>query len=1130
MGEVSFRSSRARRLRRTALLLASTVLIGFASSAPPVSAAPPPLFHGVSVQVGPAGQITRVTRSTVSGDGGGTAPVDESVDVAPADAVGELPVRVQTTWWADGQMGADLGELKGKSGRITIQVTVENLTSEPTEVAYEADGRRYSRQALVAVPLTVSASADVAAQPSAIVVTTPDGPGDAAGSGLVTDGVVSVLDDSTVSVQWARLLAPPLLSPTASFTLVVDAQDFVPPDFDIAVQPGLVADPSVDALIERGLGQDSDTAMVESSTIQLVAQVDTQMREALDFIDQVHEALQGDVTQISQATVAELEESSQATIDQLGSTRSQLESIQQAVQSGLGQGMSQTQQGMSALLDSLEDLLGSTALPPETVGESVAGCTVTLPQLAQDDATTLSSSVYLIDAQLRTLMEAFTDQAATTDHEATTDGPATDDQTPAPPNCRATLVAMVTGAIGDPADLSSPEGMEACLATPPQDRTVTCGLSVAETSAAKDYQTVTAALRAKVTAWDAGLGVDRLMSTLGTGGLATDLTNLRELIQDTDRRTDAMVEDLDAWVENTTHMIDQAKAQVLAASRAADTISAAVDEARRAFTGLQDLPGPGAAPTVPTVTAPSEPPAPPSQADLLDPVFSSILGDRQPRLASVGDWFADSGLIEAVDAWVDQANADTAGTCPAAWSSGLDGSSSAEEIVSALGLLADQADCPASVLAQALARTVTGYGSLASDAADTYDAVARIHDQVVSVDDYVEAVNGTDEVDGYTDEVDRYVEAMDDYLAAVNGGDGYVESVTAYTAGVDEKMDDLDEKITAVEDLFDDPRDSLPAALDSLYQTDDGVLPAGETGSLADLQGLVDQIARLLGPTGGTSDPDGLVGRVSQLSAMIDQIWPDDRFSPVTTLTQCPSDVADQRLSLPSGQAVVRLANRLYCANAQLGGILSEVDQDITTAARKTDTALQQASAQAGAMAADATNQIQLLSDQLAAAFGQQRDTTVPGTLAVIDDARDTADADMQQLLDQYQLRNDEVIAALTESMTAAQTDSVAAQQGLAQDFATLIGNLGGTDPSNRSGLIGKLFDVSGQVGQTGRMLATTQSAVASYGNSRSADMRDLALQAAQYTASQDRLADYHPFSDQADDAVTVFTFHLAAA
>jgi hypothetical protein len=1010
----------------------------------PVSvAASTPVFRSVSVTVGSAGQITGVTQSVVSTDETTGAPSDESTAVTPVEATGELPVRVQTAWWAGGKSGTDLAEVRGVSGRVTIQVTVENVTGEPAIVAYEADGRRYERQAVVAVPLTVSASTILRGVSAGSVVTT------GSGSELVTDGILSVDSTGVVSVQWARWLAPPVLSATASFTVVVDTTSFVPPSFDLVVQPGLVTDSSVEALLERGLGTDAATATVEASTVGLVSKVDAQLREALDFMDAVHTALQGDVSQLSREVVAELAASSQTVLGHVQATRAELDAIQASAESGLGVAVSQAEAGVTVLLASLDTVLGSTAVVPVVTGAVVDGCTVTLPTLAADEPVTVTSAVYVLGAQMRTLADTF---AAQTPGDVLAAGP----------DCRTVLREAVTAGIGDPGDVASPDGQAVCTATPAGERTLVCGLTVAEATVADQFAAVTNAVRDRVEAWQGTLGVGQLMAALGPDGLTTALTAVRDQArQAASLASGTVLPELRTWLAETRTLVDTAETRVTAARTALDTVTADVGAIRAAYDEVAALVDPAAPLSADGVLR--------TGGDV-----AALVGDvaaRSGTLVTTGAWFDAAGFTTALDTLVATSNTAAPGSCVVTWANGVDAASTATDVEAALGLLAVPG-CGARTVAAAAQQAVAGYETTVQELSATYTDVASLG--------------------------------------------GYMTRITTATAG-------LGTALATVEGLLDDPADPLPAVLAAFY-TPDPANPAGGTGLLADLAAQVDQIGALLDPV-TPGDLAQLAAAVAALAALADQVWPDDTIQALATPADCPD--ADPVLPTATGQAVVVLANHLYCADSRLAAALDAVDADIAAAATTAGTVVRTVSDRLAAVRAATTTQIDTLSDGLVAVLDEQRTTAVDTALTAITDARSATTERLQAMLAQYGMATDQVVASLTEAMTAARTDSDAVQQGLADSFAALVANLGGADPSNRSGLIGKLYGITGQVGQTGDVLATTQATVATYGAARSADTREATLHAAWFDQAMARVADYHPFTDAPDPALTVFLYQI---
>jgi trimeric autotransporter adhesin len=616
--------------------------------------------------------ITSVRTASVTKDADDHV-TETVVDIDPTDAVADLPVRVQTSWWHDGGAGTDLSALTGKSGRFVVQVSVQDLTAEATELSFETDGAHYRQQALVGVPLTVVASASVGSGDRVVQVA------DGADDTRVTNGVLAETTDTGRAVQWAAFLAPPMLSPTADFTLVIDTQDFQAPDFDITVQPGLVTDPSVSALVDRAFGADGYSAQLESSTISLVQNVNGRLTEALQFVDEVHATLEQDVSQLGEQTYGDLESSAQTVLDHLESTAADLESILGSTQSGIQQVGTQTRSGIEAVSRSMTAILGNTRSAPAMTPTAIAGCSVTMPTLAEGEDHTVAATVFVADAQLRAITDLF----------ASGDRASAD-------NCRTALQEMVRATIGDPSTLDDPGAMAACVATPADQRTVACTLAVARGALEDDLSELAATSTQVRESYDQ-LPVQGLNSVLsGTDGLAATLSSLRDRLVAASGDASSVSSDLAAWAQETAALVNDARdatqsarVQVEDARTAVATLRASRDELYAGLFGGSD-----------------------AVAGRLDAITAANTGTP-----SVGAWFVDSEYAAGLTALVTSVD-----DCAADWATGLSATSSAEEIVAALAQL-DVAGCPARDLAVASQDMVTGY-ALTVDTITAMDADA----------------------------------------------------------------------------------------------------------------------------------------------------------------------------------------------------------------------------------------------------------------------------------------------------------------------------------------------------------------------------------------------------------------------
>lgn len=978
--------------------------------------------HGlqtIGVRLGTDGAIRAVTTASVVQDEDGRV-TEHREDLEPARAAALLPVRVQTAWWHDGTSGTDLADLDGRSGRFVVQVAVQDLTAEPTDLAFETDGARYQQQALVGVPLTVVASATVG--PGDRVVQADDGSQD---GGRVTDGVLVETAEGERSVQWAAFLAAPMLTPTADFTLVVESAAFRAPSFDLTVQPGLVTDPSVAALVDRAYGADGYAARQEGAAIALVQRVGRSLSEALDFVDQVHEALGEDVAHLGERTYRNLGSSSEQVLDHLGRTVEDLDGVLTDARSGITQVGTDTHRGVQDLSRSVAEILGPPGLRPTMSETVVAGCSVTMPTLAEGEARTVSATVHLADAQLRAVADLF----------ATGWG--------APPdNCRTSLHALVLETVGDPDALEDPEGVARCHATPEDRRTIACTLAVARGALATDFRLLATGSDDVLDLADR-LGVDVLTGTLGGAqGLAASLTTLREELTAARAGSGAVAGDLDGWVDRVTDALDDARAATAEALAGLADTAAAVDRLRSARddarTALSDADGGlGAA---------------------LDALLEAGEAPARP-----GAWFLASPYAGALD---DLVEASGPGECPEDWAEDLDPESSAGEVAEALARL-DVADCPLGDLAVATADLVTGYA-----------------DAVAVTDLLIEGAAGARST-------------LDVAEGAFDTLDAAVEELTGLT-------------------------DASGAIARGLLALDD---PDAGGGTLASVADEVAAVAALIADGG---DLRALDDRLAGLVTLIAGIWPDDTVQPVSDADGCavaqPSPAG--RPGAP-GQAVVWLANRLLCLEADLGSRLRDLDGRLHAAADESDDRLTRTSGRAHEAGDRAHEQIDLLASGLVAEVTAQRQEATAGSQALVTAARAQVREEMDAVLAGYDLAASRVLQQLTDAMQQSGAQSLAVAASLGGDFADLLANLGSPDPTSRGGLLGKLHSITTQVGETGGVLDAVHGTTTAYGNVRSGELRDLDLRAAQFAAAEQRLADYRPFADVDDDLETVFVFQV---
>lgn len=453
------------------------------------------LLQSVTASLGNDGSIDQLGDSVVitRGSTGEFDTTTSSYD--PSTAVDQLPVRVQTSYRTAESSGTDLADLKGYSGRVSMELTVQNLTVKPQQVSYDAGGRSRTATAMVGAPLTIVASAALPGVDPSTVVTEPADNAEPANSGAITNGVLGQGTDQTTQVQWATILAPPQLSATATLRLVLDAKDFAVPTIDVGVQPGLVTDPSMGALVDSAFNpkNSSELALV-SRTIEVVGSVNTVLARASSQVSKVRKTLDSTSETLGTKTVAALQSDSKQLDSSLKQSDTNLTALDKALQSSLKSTSSSTLQQLSSTVSEIDALLGDTSAKAPSVTVQGAGCDfqITTPKA--------SGTVYGSLQQVTALLTAYA--SATGD-------------------CKEELQDTINKTIG-PADPTAPE---ACGV---DDPAVTCTLDNARQTFAK----VTDAIdKGK----DASLGLnpdeDFKDSQQTVATLTEQLTEIRELTE-----------------------------------------------------------------------------------------------------------------------------------------------------------------------------------------------------------------------------------------------------------------------------------------------------------------------------------------------------------------------------------------------------------------------------------------------------------------------------------------------------------------------------------------------------------------------------------------------------------------------
>ncbi|WP_141787577.1 hypothetical protein [Oryzihumus leptocrescens] len=347
-----------------AVVVSGVVVRQAAADSPPQR-----VLQSVRVEMGPDGTIFGI-RSTNVRKVEGRAYTSDEHDYDPAKTVRDLPVRVVTSYRAGNRSGSDLRDLRGYTGPLQIDLTVQNTTVHPEPLSYDQAGARRQQYALVGVPLTVVASADLGPASLRQVVTQSDT------GAPVTNGVLSQTSEGVGHVQWASLLAPPQLAPSATFSLVEDAKNFQVPSFDLGVQLGLATDDSTRSLVHSAFGDGGSSQLrLESDTIKLIGRVASVLADAGSQLNSVKEQLHFSAGTLGTRTVGDLTSSTQTVAASTKQLSGELSALASDLSAALNTTNSAAVAQMRASVQAVQALLGDTASPPAAPTVTGSGCT-----------------------------------------------------------------------------------------------------------------------------------------------------------------------------------------------------------------------------------------------------------------------------------------------------------------------------------------------------------------------------------------------------------------------------------------------------------------------------------------------------------------------------------------------------------------------------------------------------------------------------------------------------------------------------------------------------------------------------------------------------------------------------------
>lgn len=384
------------KLVRSAGAILTVAIVAFTASctnAPDVVGTPSRVLQSVNVDLASNGSISAVNGTAISVDDTTGESSSADTSYAPGEVANDLPVRVSAQYRTAEKTGTNLEELAGYTGRIEIGMTVENLTVAPRDVTFDVAGQSRTEPALVGAPMTIAASTVLAGvSPGSIV-------GESGTGSAGTNGIISASPEGEAVIQWATLLAPPATGASTTLRLVADVTDFATPGIDVAVQPGMSTDLSVDGVLASAFDTSPTSELaLQRRTIDLIAEVNDVLSRAGSTITDVRSNLESTSKTLGVSTAAHLKESSDSLAGTLSGLKDQLGSLKTDLDSTVTGAETTTLAQLSQTVNTVDAMLGDTSVAVPRPVVNGQGCSAIVSPAGE--SATVYSSLVLMSAQL----------------------------------------------------------------------------------------------------------------------------------------------------------------------------------------------------------------------------------------------------------------------------------------------------------------------------------------------------------------------------------------------------------------------------------------------------------------------------------------------------------------------------------------------------------------------------------------------------------------------------------------------------------------------------------------------------------------------------------------------------------
>lgn len=329
------------------------------------------VLQSVNVQLGSDGGVRTVSGIAALLHEPTGAMERVSTEYVPAQVVNDVPVRVTTRYRTAERSGIDLDDLRGYTGRVEIDVMLENLTVAARDLEYDVAGRAQTSPALVGVPLTIAASARLeGVDPSDVEFDSE--------AVRRTNGVVSATPQGDTVVQWGAHLAPPQSDAAISLRMVADVADFTIPAIQIALQAGLHTDMSFTGVVASAFDARPESELRhQQRAIELIAAVTDVLARAGTTVAEVRRNLDETSSTLGIRTAERLGESTHQLAASMSAVAGQIDALRSDLAGSVAGVSGAMRSQLVELVTSLNRLLGTASDTSPSAIEG-SGCSATM--------------------------------------------------------------------------------------------------------------------------------------------------------------------------------------------------------------------------------------------------------------------------------------------------------------------------------------------------------------------------------------------------------------------------------------------------------------------------------------------------------------------------------------------------------------------------------------------------------------------------------------------------------------------------------------------------------------------------------------------------------------------------------